>query len=47
MPEIQLRDRLKTVRNQAEHAVTRATGVPPRRIRKGISPLWFDFKQTR
>jgi ubiquinone/menaquinone biosynthesis C-methylase UbiE len=46
MPEIQLRDRLKTVRNQAEHAVTRATGVPPRRIRKGISPLWFDFKQT-
>jgi len=41
-----LRNVLKTVRNTAELPVTRATGVPPRRIRVGISPAWFDFKQT-
>jgi SAM-dependent methyltransferase len=46
MQEGQLRNALKTVRNNAEAPVTRATGVPPRRIRQGISPLWFDFKQT-
>jgi SAM-dependent methyltransferase len=46
IPDGQLRTTLKTVRNNAEGPVTRATGLPPRRIRRGISPLWFDFKQT-
>lgn len=46
MSDSQLRAALKQVRNGAEIAVTRATGIPPRRIRSGISPLWFDFKET-
>jgi SAM-dependent methyltransferase len=46
MQDSQLKNTLKVVRNTAELPVTRATGVPPRRIRKGISPLWFDFKES-
>ena len=26
--------------------MTRATGLPPRRLRAQISPLWFDFKES-
>jgi SAM-dependent methyltransferase len=41
-----LKTTLKQVRGSAESVITRATGKPPRRLRSGISPLWFDFKQT-
>jgi SAM-dependent methyltransferase len=40
------RSRAKAVRNNAEDVVTRVTHVPPRRIRRGISPLWLDFTKT-
>ena len=46
MPQEQLTNALRLVRDNAEAAVTRATGLPPRRIRAGISPLWFDFKES-
>jgi len=46
MQDGQLKVALKGVRDTAEGAVTRVTGLPPRRIRAGISPLWFDFKDT-
>jgi ubiquinone/menaquinone biosynthesis C-methylase UbiE len=46
MQDGQLKVALKGVRDTAEDAVTRVTGLPPRRIRAGISPLWFDFKDT-
>jgi len=46
MQDSQLKNALKIVRNTAELPVTRATGLPPRRIRRGISPLWFDFKES-
>jgi SAM-dependent methyltransferase len=46
MQDGQLKSALKRVRDTAEAATTRVTGTPPRRIRRGISPLWFDFKQT-
>lgn len=41
-----LKTALKGVRNSGESAVTRATGLPPRRLRAQISPLWFDFKES-
>lgn len=40
------RSRAKAVRDAAEDAVTRVTHTPPRRIRRGISPLWLDFTKT-
>jgi SAM-dependent methyltransferase len=46
MREGEVKNALKGVRDNAESVVTRVTGMPPRRIRRGISPLWFDFKQT-
>src|SRR5258708_19357159 len=46
MQEGRFKTALKGFRNSAESALTRATGNPPRRIRKGISPLWFDFRRT-
>ncbi|HEX3589936.1 MAG TPA: class I SAM-dependent methyltransferase [Pseudonocardiaceae bacterium] len=36
----------KAMRNRAEDVVTSVTHTPPRRIRKGISPLWLDFTKT-
>ena len=36
----------KAMRNRAEDVVTSVTHTPPRRIRKGISPLWLDFTRT-
>jgi len=44
--ESELRNRLKQVRDLGESIATRATNMPPRRIRRGISPLWSDFKGT-
>jgi ubiquinone/menaquinone biosynthesis C-methylase UbiE len=40
------KETLKKARGVAESLTTRAFGTPPRRIRRGISPLWFDFKDT-
>jgi SAM-dependent methyltransferase len=40
------RSRAKAVRSTAEDVVTRVTHTPPRRIRRGISPLWLDFTRT-
>jgi SAM-dependent methyltransferase len=40
------RSRAKAVRDRTEDAVTRVTHTPPRRIRRGISPLWLDFTKT-
>jgi SAM-dependent methyltransferase len=40
------RARAKAVRNTAEDMVTSVTHTPPRRIRRGISPLWLDFTKT-
>jgi ubiquinone/menaquinone biosynthesis C-methylase UbiE len=40
------RSRAKTVRDTAEDVITRVTHTPPRRIRRGISPLWLDFTKT-
>ncbi len=36
----------KAFRDRAEDVVTRVTHTPPRRIRRGISPLWLDFTKT-
>jgi len=36
----------KRARDEAQDVIARVTGVPPRRIRGGISPLWLDFKDT-
>jgi SAM-dependent methyltransferase len=41
-----LKTMLKGVRNSGEGVATRATGMPPRRLRSQISPLWFDFKHS-
>jgi SAM-dependent methyltransferase len=41
-----LKTALKTVRDGGEGIVTRATGLPPRRLRGQISPLWFDFRRS-
>jgi SAM-dependent methyltransferase len=41
-----LKTALKGVRDNGESVVTRATGLPPRRLRSQISPVWFDFKQS-
>jgi len=40
------RSRAKSVRDTAEDVITRVTHTPPRRIRRGISPLWLDFTKT-
>lgn len=40
------RSRAKAVRDKTEDVVTRVTHTPPRRIRRGISPLWLDFTKT-
>lgn len=40
------RSTAKSVRDKAEDVVTRMTHTPPRRIRRGISPLWLDFTKT-
>jgi SAM-dependent methyltransferase len=41
-----LKDVLKGVRATGEGALTKATGLPPRRLRSQISPVWFDFKHS-
>src|SRR4029079_9470 len=46
MQDGRLKAALKQARDVAETVTVRVTGVPPRRIRKGISPLWFDFTRT-
>jgi ubiquinone/menaquinone biosynthesis C-methylase UbiE len=46
MQNAAVKSTLKRVRDTGESVVTRFTGMPPRRIRRGISPLWFNFKQT-
>jgi SAM-dependent methyltransferase len=40
------RSRAKAARDRAEDVVTSVTHAPPRRIRRGISPLWLDFTRT-
>jgi SAM-dependent methyltransferase len=42
----QLKVALRGVRNKGEVTLSRVTGLPPRRMRVVISPLWFDFKET-
>jgi SAM-dependent methyltransferase len=46
MQDGRLKAALKQARDVAETVTVRVSGVPPRRIRKGISPLWFDFTRT-
>jgi SAM-dependent methyltransferase len=46
MQDGRLKAALKQARDVAETVTTRVTGEPPRRIRRGISPLWFDYTRT-
>lgn len=39
-------DLLKDGRSSAESLVTLVSNMPPRRLRRHISPLWFDYKET-
>ena len=41
-----MKNQLKNARARYEAVGTRMTGLPPRRIRRGISPLWFDFARS-
>jgi ubiquinone/menaquinone biosynthesis C-methylase UbiE len=41
-----VKSQLKQLRDRSEAIATRLSGLPPRRMRRGISPLWFDFVRT-
>ncbi|MGX5735462.1 class I SAM-dependent methyltransferase [Bosea thiooxidans] len=41
-----IKDALKSGRSSAESLVTLVSNMPPRRLRRHISPLWFDYKAT-
>ncbi len=41
-----MKSQLKKIRSWSEILGTRLSGMPPRRMRRGISPLWFDYARS-